>query len=148
MRRQILAAILVLAPAASAQYGWRDALDAIRQVETGGRPNQGRGARGDSGNALGPYQIWRAYHADAAERNRSLSNYAQCLTDLDYSEQVIRTYMRRYCRSQAARLDAGTATLGDCERIARCHNGGPKGYRKKATLGYWHKVQQHLRSKP
>jgi len=145
MKRQILAAILVLAPVASAQFAWRDALDAIRQVETGGRPNQGRGAKGDGGNALGPYQIWRAYHADAAERNRSLSNYARCLTDLNYSEQVVQTYMRRYCRSQAARLDAGTATLHDVERVARCHNGGPKGYRKKATLGYWHKVRSHLK---
>ncbi len=145
MRQHLLAAILTLAPVASAQFAWRDALDAIRQVETGGRPNQGRGAKGDGGNALGPYQIWRAYHADAAERNRSLSNYAQCLTDLDYSERVVQTYMRRYCRSQAARLDAGTATLADLERVARCHNGGPKGYRKKATLGYWNKVRSHLK---
>ena len=39
-------------------YGWKDLLPAIRMVETGGSPNGGLGAIGDSGNAFGPYQIW------------------------------------------------------------------------------------------
>tara|TARA_R100001443_G_scaffold14168_1_gene24081 strand:- start:286 stop:726 length:441 start_codon:yes stop_codon:yes gene_type:complete len=143
--RHILTAILLLAPVASAQYGWRDALDAIKQVETGN--GSGIGVKGDGGRAAGPLQIHRIYHIDAAERDRSLTDYQRCLTDRAYSERVVRAYMRRYCRSQAARLDAGTATLHDVERVARCHNGGPKGYRKKATLGYWHKVRSHLKTK-
>ena len=141
--RHILAAILVLAPVASAQYGWRDALDAIKQVETGS--GSGVGVKGDGGRAAGPLQIHRIYHIDAAERDRSLTDYQRCLTDRAYSERVVRASMRRYCRSQAARLDANTATLADLQRIARTHNGGPKGYRKKATLGYWHKVRSHLK---
>ena len=143
--RHILAAILVLAPVASAQYGWRDALDAIKQVETGS--GSGVGVKGDGGRAAGPLQIHRIYHIDAAERDRSLTDYQRCLTDRAYSERVVLAYMRRYCRSQAARLDANTATLADLQRIARTHNGGPRGHRKHATIGYWHKVRSHLKTK-
>ena len=31
------------------------------------------------------------------------------------------------------------------ERIARCWNGGPLGYKTKATLGYWNKVKNELK---
>jgi len=31
------------------------------------------------------------------------------------------------------------------EVIARCWNGGPKGYKRKATLYYWEKVQKALK---
>jgi hypothetical protein len=32
----------------------------------------------------------------------------------------------------------------DWQTLARVHNGGPKGHTKKATLGYWAKVQKEL----
>mgnify|MGYP003681423291 CR=1 FL=1 len=32
----------------------------------------------------------------------------------------------------------------DAEKVARIHNGGPKGYRKKATIKYWKKVLTEL----
>ena len=93
--------------AAEERYTWRQTLDAIRQVETGGLPNEGVGARGDwrtrNGKrvamALGPYQIWSAYHFDAAERDKSLTNYQSCLTSKAYSEKVVRAYMHRYSRA-------------------------------------------------
>ena len=31
------------------------------------------------------------------------------------------------------------------EIISRCWNGGPKGYKRKATLHYWKKVQKALK---
>lgn len=31
------------------------------------------------------------------------------------------------------------------EHIARCWNGGPKGYKRSVTEGYWKKVQEHLK---
>ena len=34
------------------------------------------------------------------------------------------------------------------EDLARIHNGGPDGYKKPATVGYWQKVQSHLKPKP
>tara|TARA_B100000900_G_scaffold392616_1_gene388286 strand:+ start:27 stop:518 length:492 start_codon:yes stop_codon:yes gene_type:complete len=33
----------------------------------------------------------------------------------------------------------------DNEIIARCWNGGPKGWKRKATLHYWNKVQKALK---
>jgi hypothetical protein len=30
------------------------------------------------------------------------------------------------------------------ERLARQHNGGPRGHRKAATLAYWRKVDQAM----
>ena len=32
----------------------------------------------------------------------------------------------------------------NAEKIARIHNGGPKGYKKRATNAYWRKVQKVL----
>jgi hypothetical protein len=137
--------ILVTSDAAAQErYSWRDTLDAIRQVETGGLPNDGIGARGDGGAALGPYQIHRVYHIDAAERDSTLSNYQSCLTSKAYSERVMRAYMNRYARAEMRRLLAGEGTIGDVEKVARIHNGGPRGHTKKATKGYWSKVRKLL----
>ena len=32
----------------------------------------------------------------------------------------------------------------NAEKIARIHNGGPKGYKKRATKAYWKKVEKVL----
>jgi len=49
---------------------------------------------------------------------------------------VFDAYMRRYARS------AWTNPLKfDAEKVARIHNGGPRGYKKKATEKYWKKVK-------
>ena len=129
---------------ASALYGqgitWTATLKAIRVVETGGLPNEGRGAKGDNGNAYGPYQIWKNYWIDS----RVQGSHKQCLTDKAYSERVVGRYMHRYSRAAYMRLVAGKGTVADVERVARIHNGGPKGHKKKATLKYWAKVKRHL----
>ena len=139
----LLAAAPAIAPPQT--YAWRQTLDAIRQVETGGLPNEGVGARGDGGRAAGPYQIHRIYHTDATSRDRALTDYGKCLTSKQYSERVVRAYMDRYARSALGRLEAGAGTLVDVERIARIHNGGPRGHQKKATLKYWAKVKTNLK---
>lgn len=130
--------------AAQERYSWRQTLDAIRQVETGGTPNDGIGARGDGGAAIGPYQIHRVYHIDAAERDRTLTDYQSCLSSKSYSERVMKAYMKRYASAELRRLEAGQGTRGDVEKIARIHNGGPRGHKKRATDGYWAKVARHL----
>lgn len=130
-------------------YGWSDVLQALRVVETGGQPNAGVGAVGDNGNAYGPYQIWMPYFADATERQyediptQDIS-WEDCLNDTYSSELVVLAYMRRYAKNEYFRLAEGTATLEDVEKIARIHNGGPRGHSKSATLGYWAKVQEVL----
>lgn len=143
--------------ASQAQYGWSQALDAIRRVETGGCPNEGRGAKGDYRTvdgkrvamARGPFQIWKPYWTDSAARDATVraGSYAQCLSDLDYSRLVVRAYMRRYCPTQMKRLESGCGTLVDLEQVARVHNGGPSqrfpnSKRRKATDGYWAKVKK------
>jgi hypothetical protein len=130
-------------------YGWSDVFQALRVVETGGQPNAGVGAVGDNGNAYGPYQIWMPYFADATERQyediptQDIS-WEDCLNDTYSSELVVLAYMRRYAKHEYSRLAEGTATIADVEKIARIHNGGPRGHSKSATLGYWAKVQEVL----
>jgi len=141
----IFAASAVSAEELPRVYTWRQALDAIRIVETGGHPNEGIGVIGDGGGAAGPYQIHRAYHTDASERDKSLTLYSKCLTSKSYSERVMAAYMGRYAREATRRLRAGTGTLADVQKVARTHNGGPRGDRKKATLRYWNKVKKNLR---
>jgi len=108
-------------------------LDAIRRVETGGLPNAGKGAVGDKGASIGPYQIQRAYHADARMK---AGKYEDCSTDATYAEQTMLAYFARYAPK--------ALESKDWETLARVHNGGPKGHTKKATLGYWAKVKKEM----
>ena len=141
MIRTILTLLALAACAEAQSYTWRETLDAIRVVETGGEPNEGIGAVGDRGAAIGPYQIHRVYHVDSAERDSTLTDYRRCLLSKEYSERVVRAYMHRYARAALLRLEAGTGTLADVEQISRIHNGGPRGASKDATLAYWRKVR-------
>ena len=98
-------------------------LDAIARIESHGNPN----AVGDGGRALGAYQIHRVYweegtdllgvdwpHRDAADPNKA--------------RRVVKAYLLHYGR--------GKSLL----EMARIHNGGPHGDKKKATLPYARKI--------
>ena len=103
---------------------------AIREVETGGLPNGGLGAKGDKGKSYGPYQIQKAYWQDA----RMPGGWEQCLNDKEYSEEVMLRYFQRY--------EKKALENGDWETLARLHNSGPNWKKKKkATQAYWDKVQ-------
>ena len=116
---------LLLALAATAQAAPPDSFfRALHIVETSGK----RGAiLGDNGRALGPLQIHRAYHADS----RVSGDYSRC-ADLDYSKRVVGAYLQRYAPQAWA--------AGDATTLARIHNGGPRGDKKQATVGYAAKV--------
>ena len=136
-----LITLLLMCPLTMAQdYTWREALDAIRHVETGSHKT-GLGVVGDNGKALGPYQIWSPYWIDA---RMDYGTHASCLSDKAYSEHIVKRYMLRYSRKCTTRLLEGRGTLADIERISRIHNGGPKGYTKLATRKYWVLVQKRL----
>lgn len=106
-------------------------LTAIRQVETGGHRDPAN-AVGDKGKAIGPFQIHRAYWADAVEHDPSIGGtYADCKNEA-YARKIVIAYLSRYCKNW------------DYETVARIHNGGPKGHTKTATLKYWYKVQNNL----
>ncbi len=109
---------------------WDALIDALHQVETSGRLGP---IKGDGGAALGPLQIHRAYHKDSGVPG----SYQRC-ADLDYSVRVVRAYMQRY----ATERRIGRAVTA--QDIARIHNGGPNGYKRKSTLGYWAKVRKEL----
>ena len=106
-----------------------DVLRAIRIVESNNNPS----AVGDNGNAIGVYQIWKSYWIDA----RLSGTYHDCY-DPDYADRVVRSYMKRYATKR--RLGREPTQ----EDIARIHNGGPNGYKKKATIKYWQKIQRIL----
>ena len=109
-------------------------LDALIQVESNGNDK----AIGDNGKAIGCLQIWKIYWTDAVERSGLGGNYVDCMRR-DYSKCVVRAYMARYGKLWWNTLDGFNA-----EKIARIHNGGPKGYKKKATNAYWRKVEKVL----
>lgn len=106
---------------------------AINLTETGGKSGP---ILGDGGAALGPLQIHRIYWQDAIKYDRSIGGRYEDCSDLGYSIKVMDAYMRRY--APAAYRD------GDCEKMARIHNGGPAGHRKNATVRYWIKVNRWM----
>ena len=38
-----------------------------------------------------------------------------------------------------------TGRIAGPEQFARIHNGGPDGWKKRSTLGYWRRVQQRMK---
>ena len=108
-------------------------LDALIQVESNGKDD----AVGDNGNAIGCLQIWKIYWTDAVERSNIGGSYKDCYNRA-YAKRIVDAYMKRYARK------AWTSSAGfDAEKCARIHNGGPKGYKKKATEKYWKKASRY-----
>ena len=106
-------------------------INALIMVESNGKDD----AIGDNGKAIGCLQIWKPYWMDACERSKIGGEYLDCYKR-DYAVRVFDAYMKRYAR------EAWTnPNKFDAEKVARIHNGGPKGYKKTATLKYWNKVK-------
>ena len=106
-------------------------VQALIQVESSGKDD----AVGDNGKAIGCLQIWKPYWFDATERSNIGGKYSDCFKR-DYAMRIFDAYMKRYAR------EAWTNPKKfDAEKVARIHNGGPKGYRKNATIKYWNKVK-------
>jgi len=129
-----LTIVLALAINPPAGFDPTPILDAIEKVETGGQRDPAN-AIGDGGKALGPLQIHRVYWVDAVDHDPSLVANGETydsVRDRAYARRVVMAYWSRYAKSW------------DSETLARIHNGGPKGHRKAATLGYWAKVRAKL----
>ncbi len=117
-------ASMTVAAAPSASF-WK----ALHQVETNGRTGA---IYGDGGRSLGPLQISRAYWQDSRVKGK----WSDCAS-LAYSLRVSSAYMQRY---------APVAwRSGNHKVLARIHNGGPKGHRKRATMSYWRRVQAAMK---
>jgi len=127
-----LALTLLAVPQYNAQQ--TELINALIMVESNGKDD----AVGDNGNAIGCLQIWEIYWFDATERSNIGGKYSDCYTRA-YAVRIFDAYMKRYAReawTNPAKFDA--------EKVARIHNGGPKGYRKTATEKYWKKVLTEL----
>jgi hypothetical protein len=98
-------------------------LDAIARVESHYDPN----AVGDSGRALGAYQIHRVYWEDGTAL-LGVDWPHRDATDPKKARRVVKAYLLHY--------GSGKSLI----EMARIHNGGPCGYRKKATLCYARKI--------
>lgn len=102
-------------------------LDAIARIESRSDPN----AVGDSGRAIGVYQIHRRYWQDGT-RILGVDWSYEHAADTAKARQVVRAYLRHYGRGR------------DILDMARIHNGGPQGYRKQSTLDYARKIEAIL----
>lgn len=110
----------------------RSLLDAIRAVESGGDDR----AVGDDGQALGPYQIWVPYMKDATDWCKALVGTHKDCHDRLFSERLMIAYWHRHVPKALADRDH--------EVLARTHNGGPQGSKRKSTIRYWKKVEKEL----
>ncbi len=102
-------------------------LDAIARVESNGVSR----AVGDSGRAVGLYQIHRSYWADGTRILGVDWQYGDA-RDPAKARQVVRAYLRHYGR--------GKSLIG----LARIHNGGPRGDERAATQEYARKIEAAL----
>ena len=127
----ILTVSLLTAPLTEKEM--TDVLAAIRIVESNDDPD----AVGDGGDSIGCYQIQKCYWLDAKEFSDLDGTYLDCY-NRGYADRTVRCYMDRYATER--RLGREVTQ----EDIARIHNGGPNGYKKKATLKYWEKVKKEL----
>lgn len=102
-------------------------LDAIAKVESQANPD----AVGDGGRAIGSYQIHRRYWIDGTRILGVEWSYEEA-KDPVKARKVVRAYLTHYGRNRSL-----------IEK-ARIHNGGPRGYRKEATLPYARKIARIL----
>ena len=117
-------------------------VDAIAVVETGGELNPDS-AIGDIGltPSRGRYQISRPYFIDSGIQ----TTYQEAWSNPLIGQQVMLAYWARY--SGVKRGLNTPITMATAEWMARTHNGGPKGYRKQATVKYWRKVKTTLETR-
>jgi len=137
MKITVMLLVVLCLAAAPAKEVWtrgecRRLLDAMVQVESGGRLD----LVGDNGKAIGPLQIHRICWVDAVRYDNTLLSFGGKYEDckrLEYAEKVVVAYWNCYASKTAS-----------CEELACIHNGGPKGFGKKATQAYWVKVNKEM----
>lgn len=131
MKRQILTISIVFCSIVAHSEVNKEFLATLARVESGNNPK----AVGDSGKAIGIYQIHESYFADAKSFNPNLRKYAynSCFNP-KISELVVKTYLARYCPG------------GSMEDMARAHNGGCNWKKNKSkTNNYWNKFRRMMR---
>ena len=90
-------------------------------------------AIGDNGKAIGRYQIHKDYWTDGCEFLKVNWKYPKDAKDPIKAKAVVCAYFQKYGKNRTI------------EQLARIHNGGPKGWKKKSTVKYWKKVERNLK---
>lgn len=137
-KRLFSAAVILTAISSQAMSAWNHPLfAAMRQVES----YNGRELVGDHGMSRGVYHIQACYIKDV---NRVYSTKFT-LVDRDdpvKAHRIVRLYLAHYGRV----YNKTTGKPVTCEVLARIHNGGPEGWRKKSTLKHWKRVERAMRA--
>jgi len=108
---------------------------AIIHVESGGDLN----AIGDGGDSRGCMQIQAGVITDVNQTFKTNYSWPKDTLSKEKSIELFRKYMARYATKKRLGREP---TLED---YARIWNGGPNGYKKKATLDYWRKVKARMK---
>lgn len=91
--------------------------------------------------AHGPMQIRKPYVDDVNRVFDQDYRAEDCQGDLELSIKIFRAYMLIWATPK--RIGRAKGIVTDEDR-ARCHNGGPRGFQKPSTIGYWEKIRPHL----
>ena len=110
-----------------------DFIMALADVESG-RDNL---AIGDNGKAFGLLQIHQWVIDDVNAFWGTNYTYHDAF-NRKHAIDICRLYLTYWCTTD--RL----GVIPTLEHYARCWNGGPRGYLKDSTLGYWEKVKGKL----
>lgn len=128
--------LFILALALPAQAASEALISALIEVESRGNAY----AVGDNGRAFGALQVHAIAVRDVNRVYGTRYTHGQMLNPA-IAKQVCRLYLAHY--ATPARI--GRAVTDEIR--ARCWNGGPRGWLKPATRGYWRKVSQAMTSK-
>lgn len=131
--RSIITILLLSTAGAIAAVPSDRLIDALVKVESNGDSR----AVGDNGRALGCLQIWSVVVQDVNEVSRVKYTHADAFDPVK-ARAICRAYLARY--ATAKRLGREPTD----EDFARIWNGGPNGWRKASTLGYWKRVSSVL----
>ena len=114
-------------PAILVTEDWLDELiQKLWIIESSGQLNP---RPGDNGKAIGPLQIHLAVIKDV-NRFYGMEFASEDRQDLAKSKQIARLYLTHWLNKHREEI------------TARIWCGGPRGWRKKSTDGYWEKIQK------
>jgi hypothetical protein len=109
-------------------------LSALISIESGGNDR----AIGDGGEARGPLQIHREVVADVNRISGKRFDWVR-MTNRAEATQVAEIYLKHYATPK--RLGRAVTP----QDVARIWNGGPMGYKSKATLPYLKKFNSRIK---
>ena len=99
-------------------------------VESGGNDF----AVGDQGRAIGCLQIHKCVIDDVNRLYGMTYQWPESAYSRETAISICRLYLMHYAPKKATD-----------KQLARTWNGGPKGYKKQATLKYWNKVKAAMK---